>query len=660
MTAHLLRARVLRLVVPVAIALGAAVPSHAQQADTGAAENLVRLFFAEHSRRFNDGSTPLLNDVPAAKEFLVDGLVQDELQGLLQFDPVYDAQDANISNLSIKPDPEVPILRGAAQIRVSFRNFGTPINHVYTLVTVEDGSWQISDIYSETNDWSLADLLQSSGLNIRTDPGAEITLQGNAPGGGAQTQVAEGGQSGNETIVPGMEEGDLPGNGLSANGSDLLFILDGSGSMWGQVDGVAKIATAKQTLAGLIGDLPPETNVGLMAYGHRREGDCGDTEILYPVSNFDTELLKPVIEAITPRGKTPIAAALQQAATAMPVSDRPANVLLISDGLETCGGDPCAAAKALGDLGIDTRVHVVGFDLTQEENEALQCIAENGGGNYYAANDAESFTDAVKQAVADAGTREEPTAPTPEPEGVPATSVVFEENFDGPDLAGAWQTLNAADRLAQFTGNGTLFVSALEGETIYDNKNALNRLVLDEALPEVDFDLSLEFKLHVQSGRESVMLSLFEDPHNQIVAMAWIGTKGCGSYLNLSLVRVSGDPEGKPEESRFDVNLFDKKIVKRLCDKAGRAYGSQVLETLSTDGALLRLKRRGRAISAAIEMDLPASDKQDGGDYVYETDPITVLRLSGKPSVLGGQWSKAKPKESHFEFDRFAIETVTQ
>lgn len=660
MTAHLLRARVLRLVVPFAFALAGAFPSHAQQADNDAAVGMVRLFFAEHSRRFNDGSTPLLNDVPVAKQFLIDALVQEELQGLLQFDPVYDAQDAKISDLSIKPDPEVPILRGAAQVRVSFRNFGTPTNHIYTLVTVEDGSWQISDIYSETNNWSLADLLQTSGLNIRSQSGSEITLQVNAPEGESHTPVSQIGQSADEAIVPGMEQGDLPGDGLSANGSDLLFILDGSGSMWGQIDGVSKIVTAKEALAGLVGDLPPETNVGLMAYGHRREGDCGDTEILYPVSNFDTERLKPVIEAITPRGKTPIAAALQHAATAMPASNRPANVLLISDGLETCGGDPCAAAKALGDMGIDTRVHVVGFDLTQEENEALRCIAENGGGNYYAANDAESFSDAVNQAVADTGNRREPTAPAPDPEVVPAPSVVFEENFDGPALADTWKWLNAADRLVQFTGDGTLFVSALEGETTYDNENALNRLVLEEALPEGDFDLSLEFRLHVQSGRESVMLSLFEDPHNQIVAMAWIWTKGCGSYLNLSLVRVSGDPEGKPEESRFDVNLFDKKIVKRLCDKAGRAYGRKVLETLSTDGAVLRLKRRGRAISAAIEMDLPASEKQDGGHYVYETDPITVLRLAGKPSVLGGQWSKAKPKESHFEFDRFAIETVTQ
>jgi Mg-chelatase subunit ChlD len=657
MTAHPYKARVLRFVLPLALVLGSPFPSQAQTADIEAAEDLVRLFFAEHSRRFEEGGVALLNDVPAAREFLVDGLVQQEIQGLLQFDPVYDAQDASISDLSVRRDPDAPVLQGAAQIRVTFTNFGAPVSHHYTLVTVADGSWQISDIYSDTNGWSLADLLQSNGVDIRSDTGVEVTLNGSA-------DTADTAQADAADVVPGMEEGDLPGDGLSETGSDLLFVLDGSGSMWGQIDGVAKIATAKQALTALIGDLPPETNVGLMAYGHRREGDCGDTEVLYPVSSFDTERLKPVIEAITPRGKTPIAAALEQAAAAMPASERPSNVLLISDGLETCGGDPCAAARALAEQGINTRVHVVGFDLTEEENAALQCIADNGGGSYYAANDAKSFTEAVKRAVADtaeATPEPEPAPePAPEPEKAPESSVVFEETFDGPDLADSWTTLNAADRLTRFTGNGTLFISAVEGETVHGDKNALNRLVLDQPLPDGDFDLSLGFKLHQQSGHENVTVSLFEDPGNQIAAMAWIWTKGCGSYLNLSLVRLAGEPDEKPEETRFDVNLFSKQIVKRLCDKAGRAYADKVLESLSTQGAVLSLKRRGRSVTAAIELDLPVADGHEGGKYVHETDPITVLRLSGKPSVLAGQWSKAKPEESHFEFDRFVIEAVSE
>lgn len=188
------RARVLRLVVPFSLALCAALPSHAQQGDVAAAENLVRQFYAEHSKRFNDGDTPLLNDAPAAKEFLVDGLVQGELQGILQFDPVYDAQDASISDLSIRPDPEAPLLQGAARIQVTFTNFGMPIRHIYTLISVPDGSWQINDIYSETNDWSLSDLLQSAGVDIRSDPGSEITLKGGSAAGSTvgsgQTQAA--------------------------------------------------------------------------------------------------------------------------------------------------------------------------------------------------------------------------------------------------------------------------------------------------------------------------------------------------------------------------------------------------------------------------------------------------------------------------------------
>ena len=65
-----------------------------------------------------------------------------------------------------------------------------------------------------------------------------------------------------------------------AAAANMLFILDGSNSMWGQVDGVAKIETAKNVLGDLLADLPQDTKVGLMAYGHRAEGDCNDVETL--------------------------------------------------------------------------------------------------------------------------------------------------------------------------------------------------------------------------------------------------------------------------------------------------------------------------------------------------------------------------------------------
>ena len=68
---------------------------------------------------------------------------------------------------------------------------------------------------------------------------------------------------------------------------NIMFILDASGSMWGQVEGKAKIAIAKEVLTGLIEELPDGLKVGLVAYGHRRKGDCNDVEELVPLGVLD-------------------------------------------------------------------------------------------------------------------------------------------------------------------------------------------------------------------------------------------------------------------------------------------------------------------------------------------------------------------------------------
>ncbi|MCV0349886.1 MAG: VWA domain-containing protein [Nitratireductor sp.] len=641
-------------------ALAVCIPMGALQAEAAEIDDaveMVRMFFAEHSRRFNNNEEPLLNDGKASRRFLVDGLAHDDLQGALMFDPVYGGQDAQIANLNIAPDADAPILRGAAQIHVTFTNMGAPRNFIYTLIEAPDGAWQINDIYSEDDNWSLSELAQGQGFEIRSDLATEATLSGggaSGAGSGGDRRPEGAGADDRSSMVPGMEEGDLPGNGLAEGGSDLLFVLDGSGSMWGQIDGVAKITTARQVLSGLMGDLAANTNVGLMAYGHRREGDCGDTEIIYPVANYESGQLTPAIEGITPRGKTPIADALMRAADAMPQSGRPANVLLISDGLETCGGDPCAAAAALAERGINTRVHVVGFDLSDEENAALQCIADNGNGKYYSASNADEFARAVGEVVAEAERQMPEPKPAPQPE--PVVQAVFEEKFDGPELDAAWQVVNPAENLTAFTGDGMLFTSVLGRYANHDDAKAQNRYVLDHALPEGDFDLALDFRIHEQTGYENVWLSVQGDAENQIGAMAWVWRKGCGAYLNLSLIRVS---DGK-EEARFDTNLFDGPIVARLCQDGDRAYGDRVLEALGTQGAELRLKRRGRQVTAAIAMELPEADGRPADTFRFETEPMTVLRLSGQPAVLAGHWHKARPGESHIAFDRFTIEAGSE
>jgi Mg-chelatase subunit ChlD len=607
----------------------------AKAKDMEAAIDLVEAFIDAQDTALSNGDGPLLDSAYAAAPYVVDTLAVDGLQGQLGFDPIFNAQDNEVSNVQVFADPDIPFLRGAAQVRVQLTNFGQPQEFVYSLIPVPPhNEWQISDIYSQTSDWSLHNMAADLGVNMAAASSeTEITLT-----------------RGENGPLPGMEQRNLAGDGLDSPGNDLLFLLDGSGSMWGQIDGVAKITTARQALSAILNDLKPSTNVGLMAYGHRREGDCSDIEVFYPVANYDAGQLSAAVNGITPRGKTPIADSLLQAAQAMPVSDRRADILLISDGLETCGGDPCAVTARLAEQGINTRVHVVGFDLSEEEHTALQCIADNSNGQYFRANDAQSFANAINQAVAQ--TQAAPPAPV-EPTPPTIAEVYFEEPFDGPELHEDWQIDNPIKELANFTEDGALFVAAIGDEPYFSKPEAPNRLTLNQDLPQGDFDLVLEFRQDVQTQYENVWLSVYEAPHEQIGAMLYVWPKGCGRNLHLTLIRRTGSADDA-EETRFDRNLFDGPIVDGTCstNKAGREKADAVLDALASDGATLRLKRRGRQVTGEVTLTIPG----DAEPFVFESEPITALRLSGKPSILGGHWHKAQPGESHFSFDRFAIE----
>ncbi|MGB7292227.1 MAG: VWA domain-containing protein [Thermodesulfobacteriota bacterium] len=217
---------------------------------------------------------------------------------------------------------------------------------------------------------------------------------------------------------------------ISFADTNILYILDGSGSMWGQVDGVPKIQTAKEVLGNLMGDLPSDTKVGLMTYGHRAEGDCEDVEVLAPIGSVKLAELRKKLEEIKPKGKTPIGFALESSlAEFQSFKGENNNVILISDGIETCGGDPSETAAELAASGVNLRVHVVGFDVTEEQRSQLEAIASSGGGKYFNASSTEAFKEAIVEvkAVAIVEPTPEPTPmPTPEPkkEEVPKMSAL--------------------------------------------------------------------------------------------------------------------------------------------------------------------------------------------------------------------------------------------
>lgn len=188
-------------------------------------------------------------------------------------------------------------------------------------------------------------------------------------------------------------------NGQAASPAELILILDASGSMWGQIEGENKITIAKKVLVDLIGELPDETNVGLIAYGHRDKGDCKDIETVVPPGPLDKTLLAEKIEAINPKGKTPITDSVTRAFDILRSKENSATVILLSDGLETCGGDPCRTVREAKESGINFVMHVVGFDVSKEDVSQLECAAQAGGGLYLSAENAGELSDALDTAV---------------------------------------------------------------------------------------------------------------------------------------------------------------------------------------------------------------------------------------------------------------------
>lgn len=188
--------------------------------------------------------------------------------------------------------------------------------------------------------------------------------------------------------------------GDTAAPANLILILDASGSMWGQIEGENKIVIARRVLGSMIDDLPDGLEVGLVAYGHRREGDCDDIESVVALGPLDRAGLRGTVDALNPKGKTPITDSIEHAFEIVRGADDASTVVLVSDGLETCGGDPCAAVRKGKELGLDFRMHVVAFDIADDDVSQLECAAQAGGGLFLAAEDAAQLGDALETAVA--------------------------------------------------------------------------------------------------------------------------------------------------------------------------------------------------------------------------------------------------------------------
>jgi Mg-chelatase subunit ChlD len=182
--------------------------------------------------------------------------------------------------------------------------------------------------------------------------------------------------------------------------TDLMLILDASGSMLEKTkDGVTKMQAAKKAIGELINAFPAGRRLGLIVYGADAGRECKSVDVIRPLSEFDDaarDQLNQYISRLEPKGHTPIARALETATAEMASVSGLSRVVLITDGMETCHGDP---VKAASDLAAHTKAQldVIGFGLKPAESEAVDKIARAGRGKYYDAQTAEKLRTDLRQ-----------------------------------------------------------------------------------------------------------------------------------------------------------------------------------------------------------------------------------------------------------------------
>jgi len=190
----------------------------------------------------------------------------------------------------------------------------------------------------------------------------------------------------------------------------VMIVLDASGSM-SEVSrsGHTKMFAAKQVLEDVLSKVSPDVKVGLRVYGSTRAtmstdmlSKCQDSVLLVSAGTGNRATIINRLREIKPAGSTPIGFAMRRAANDLKrINVDKKAVVLISDGMDTCGYDPCKLARNLQAAGANVQFNVVGFGLAGDFDaiEQLRCIAKSTSGKFYTADTAAELSDSVLDGV---------------------------------------------------------------------------------------------------------------------------------------------------------------------------------------------------------------------------------------------------------------------
>lgn len=182
---------------------------------------------------------------------------------------------------------------------------------------------------------------------------------------------------------------------------NIEVILDASGSMGADAGGETRMEQAKREIQSFLSSAPEEANVSLRVYGYEGTGDDADKDMscaaideVYERGSYDEAAFQEALDQFEPAGWTPVAGALESAAESFKDLDGEENtnlIYLVSDGIETCDGDPVAAAKSFAGSNVSPIINVIGFNADSEAQQQLKEVAKEADGAYANVNNAEGL-----------------------------------------------------------------------------------------------------------------------------------------------------------------------------------------------------------------------------------------------------------------------------
>ncbi len=164
--------------------------------------------------------------------------------------------------------------------------------------------------------------------------------------------------------------------------TQIELILDASRSMRNRINGISKITIARNTLNRLVDELKlrKDLYVGLRVFGHKNKL-CRNSVLEVPIKNNFAEEIKRVVKKVVPIGNTPIAYSLRKAPHDFDKKIKGKKIIIIiTDGYETCGKNPCEVSLKLKEAGIISKIHIVGLGIPETLIEPLNCIVKPYGG----------------------------------------------------------------------------------------------------------------------------------------------------------------------------------------------------------------------------------------------------------------------------------------